>query len=221
MQDNYTIFENQLESVCQDHPNLKIKERFGRKYLWGTLDIFDADGNSIQDFLVEIHYKNGFPKKFPELLEIGGFIPRDVDWHKYQDDSCCVTADPIEIITCRNDISVRSFINNHAVPYLANQYYRKWYGKYKDEYSHGVLGLFEAYADIMKTPDMNKWIEYIEYTIGFKPMKTPRNAPCICGENKKFKHCHMQVFDELRAIGRDTLLKHLTEINNAIKRARQ
>ncbi len=209
MQNSYALFEEQLSFACDEYPHLRIKEKDEVKYLWGTIDIHDIEGNIIQSFFIEIHHGDKFPYGFPFLYEIGGFIPRSVDWHKYSDDLCCVTAEPIEIIACRNKITLCSFIENYAIPYLANQYHRKEFGSYKDEYAHGAVGLFQAYCDIMKTADTSLWKRYILCALGVYKVNLSRNANCFCGSGKKFKHCHMLVFQDLNNIGEEILLKHM------------
>lgn len=221
MQDNYCLFESQLQLVCTEYKNLRIRDKGGQKYLVGTLDIHDIEGNFLDAFLVEIRYKKGFPQKFPELYEIGDSIPKDVDWHKYTNNSCCVTADPIESLYCKNGITVCDFIKKHAIPFLANQYYRKHFGKYKAEYAHGTDGLIQAYEEIMKTPDMHIWIEYLEYATGLKNPHIPRNSQCSCGSGKKYKHCHLKVLENLKAIGKDELIKHMKQINDELKQRQQ
>ena len=54
-----------------------------------------------------------------------------------------------------------------------------------------------------------KWIQYIKYAFGIEKLKIGRNDLCICGSRCKFKKCHQLVFDALRQIGKDNILKHL------------
>lgn len=209
MRNSYEVFEEQLPMVCREYKHLKIRQQNGQKYLWGTIDITSPAGEVIQDFLIEIHCHEGFPKRFPILYEIGGYIPREADWHKYSDDSCCITADPVEILACKSGISLYSFIKDHVIPYLANQYFRKNFGHYKNEYAHGINGIFQAYCDIMKTPDITSWKRYIACAFGSTSINISRNAPCFCGSGKKYKHCHMQVFQDIRDIGKETIVQHM------------
>lgn len=213
MRGNYALFEEQLNWACKEYRHLKVREKNGIKYLWGTLDVSDIDGEVVQSFFIEIHYGNGFPYRFPLLYEIGGYIPNSADWHKYSDNSCCVTAEPIEIIACKNGITLCAFIKDFAIPYLANQYYRKEYGKYKGEYAHGESGLFQAYCDIMQTKDTVLWKYYILCALGKIRVNISRNDPCFCNSGKKFKHCHLLVFQDLKSIGAETLFNHMRILN--------
>ena len=209
MLNSYSVFEGELEYACSEYKHLRIRERGGIKYLSGIIDVCDTEGTVIQSFFIEIHHSEKYPYRFPLMYEVGGYIPNSPDWHKYSDDLCCLTAEPIEIITCKTGITLCSFIQNHAIPYLANQYYRKEFGQYKNEYSHGLIGLYQAYSDIMKTMDVSLWRQYLMYAFGPTKVTVSRNEVCFCGSGKKYKHCHLQVFQNLRNLGKDTVCKHL------------
>lgn len=212
MPKGYKIFENQLADTCLELPNLRIKTKNEQKYLQGIIDIKNSEQETIQSFFIEIYYAKGFPYRFPKLLEVGGSIPCNPDWHKYSDNSCCITVDPDEILQCKHGINIIEFIRKQVIPYLANQCYKKITGKYKDEYPHGNKGIFVFYTALMKTSDQEKWIQYIKYAFGIEKLKIGRNDLCICGSRCKFKKCHQLVFDALRQIGKDNILKHLKVI---------
>jgi hypothetical protein len=220
MQLGKNIFDSQLQSAIDEYPNLTIKGEEDNRYLSGSINICDEGGMVIQSFFIEIRYSDGFPSKFPILYEVGGYIPRDIDWHKYQDDSCCVAVAPIETICCRNGITINAFIKKHVIPYLANQFYRKNFGKYKDEYAHGIKGLIESYQDIMRTSDMKLWSEYLSYIIeGTKPA-IGRNSLCTCGSGKKYKHCHLKVLEDLKIIGKKDIIAHFQQISNYLNKVK-
>jgi hypothetical protein len=211
--DNRKLFEEQLEAVLQCYPNLTIKEKNGAKYLKGVLDVVNQANEVAGSFLIEIHYAVGFPLRFPILYEIGGLIPFDPDWHKYGNASCCITVEPDEILKCRLGISVLRFINEQAVPFLANFLYRKAEGKYKNgEYSHGPSGHEEFYAELLKTSDKSLWLDYYECTFNSKKLINDRNKPCFCGSNIKFKMCHDVVLYTLRNIGKRQVLSDFRKI---------
>jgi hypothetical protein len=212
MIDNYSLFESLLSDACKQFSNLRIKLKDGKQYLKGTIDILNSEQKLVQSFLVEIHWVKGFPYRFPMLFEVGGSIPCHPDWHKYSDNSCCITVEPDEIIQCKCGISVILFINQYVIPYLANQCYKKLKGKYNDEFPHGKSGLIVYYTDLMETSDKDKWIQYVKYAFGIDVIKAERNDPCICGKGKKFKNCHNVIFDKLRQIGRDNILNHFMQI---------
>lgn len=163
--------------------------------------------------MIEVHCAKGFPLRFPILYEVGDVIPKHPDWHKYNDESCCITVEPDEVLKCKHGISVLEFVEQHAVPFLANFIYRTAVGSYKNgEYSHGQPGLEEFYTDLLRTDDKAQWIKYFQYTFKNEKFDNDRNKLCFCGSNKKYKKCHRMIFDELRAIGEVQVLKNFNSI---------
>lgn len=201
------LFEEQLKEVRQHYPNLAIKEKNGKKYLKGVLDVQNKSNEVAGSFLIEVHYANGFPFRFPTLYETGGSIPNNPDWHKYNDGSCCITVEPDEKLKCKHGVSVLEFIKKYAVAFLANHIYRRATGMYKNgEYSHGLPGLEEFYVDLLKTNNKELWHTYFKRTFRNEKFDDARNKPCFCGSGKKYKNCHLQAFNTLRAIGEANVL---------------
>ncbi|MGI6572577.1 MAG: SEC-C domain-containing protein [Fermentimonas sp.] len=192
-------FERELETVVAKFPQLRIKEEDNMFFLKGILDIPDDENNIVGSFAVEIYSTAGFPYRFPKLLEVGGDIPCEADWHKYSDNTCCLTVPANEILTCKNGITVLRFINEHAIPYFANQLYRKKTGKYLNEYSHGTKGIYEFYTNLFRSKDFNIWKKCLRIAMGNS--KFERNSSCYCGSNIKYKKCHLLIEYELENIG--------------------
>lgn len=202
MMKSYDIFQSELNNVISFYSNLKIKEKNGSKYLKGILDIYDAGKIYVRSFSIEIYHREGYPFLFPIVKETGGEIPISNDWHKYGDGSCCLTIPPREIIECSQGITLLKFINDHVIPYFANQSHKLLFGKYKDEYSHGKEGFKEFYEDLMGTPDVNKWYENYNYAFGKKALPMlDKYDKCFCGNGKRYDKCHLKIFDNLRLIG--------------------
>lgn len=207
-QNNIEIFINQIPDALVNFPNLQVcHEETGEPYLKGILDIPNDLGEVVTSFLVEIRCSPGFPYRFPQLFEIGGEIPLEADWHRYADGRCCITVLPEEIVICKLGINISRFIKEHAIAYLANYIHRKEIGEYKNgEFSHGTKGHFEYYSKLLKTNEKDLWHRYYEDTFSDRPEKYDRNSRCFCGSEKKYKRCHMEVFDVLRDIGKQQVL---------------
>jgi hypothetical protein len=202
------MFCDELEDTMKMYPNLKILQNGeGLTYLKGILDIHNDIGIVVGNFLIEVYFSNQFPYRFPHLLEIGGVIPNEADWHKYSDERCCITVPADEIIKCRNKITVPLFIEKFAIPYFANYLYRKQTGKYKNgEYAHGKRGIFQFYELLLKTNNKNLWIQFYKNTFRDLKVSCGRNDLCFCGCNMKYKNCHLQVFNNLKLIGEEQVL---------------
>lgn len=165
---NYNLFESQLHDAVAKYRGLKICEgNDGSKYLKGLLSLYD-DSKFIDCYNIKIDYNEGFPKRFPKLYEIGGDIPTSAAYHKYYDNSCCITVRYDEILKCYDGITVLQFIDYHVIPYFANQTHIKKTGTYLNEYSHGKDGENEFLAELMKTNDKGKQDEYWSIVNGEK-----------------------------------------------------
>ncbi len=203
-------FENELPLVIQEYTHLKIVNKEEGAYLKGLLSIPDDNGCDTGTFAVEIHSTANFPYRFPKLIEVGGDIPCDADWHKYSDNSCCFTVPANEILLCKNRMSIRRFIKEIAIPYFANQLYRKREGHYLNEYSHAEKGVLEFYIDLFQTENIEVWRKACNCMDG--KIKFQRNELCYCGSKKKYKHCHLPIENKLRSIGKAQIINDFKHI---------
>jgi hypothetical protein len=192
--ESYNLFVSQLNDVCAHFPNLRIKEKENRKILKGTVTINNSDNTANKSYSIEIHWKNGFPYQFPILYEVGGDIPCEADWHKYPNNSCCITVDYDENLKCKSGITILQFIQKEVIPYLANQWYRQISGKYKAEYSHGE----KAHIEFM-----------FNLAYSGRKINMGRNEKCFCGSSKKYKHCHESIIECMKKAGKETMIKFL------------
>jgi len=197
MQDNYQLFVSQLDAVCREFPHLQIKTLDGRQYLKGSIEISNAEQTATKSYLIEIHFSDDFPHRFPKLFEVGGDIPCEADFHKYPDNSCCITAPIDEFFKCKSGITILRFVKEEVIPYLANQWYRQIAGKYKNEYSHGHKGQVEGYYD---------------YAFGEKKNNLGRNDMCFCGSKKKYKKCCHTEISKWQQIGKERVKNYLNNI---------
>jgi hypothetical protein len=209
-------FQNELQDVLKKYSNFSIKKNEKQiDYLKGILDISNCQGNIVGSFSVEIYPTEKFPYHFPKIYEVGEEIPNIADWHKYPDNSCCITVKPDEIIKCKDGISIIQFIENFAIPYFANQIYRKLTGKYLKEYSHGIKGLKEFYIEFFKSNNINLWNKTIDNCI--KNIRNERNQECYCNSKIKYKKCHLQIENDIRIIGIDRVINDIKIIKDEKK----
>jgi hypothetical protein len=131
------------------------------------------------------------------LYEVGGDIPCEEYFHKYSDNSCCITAFIDEFFICKNSITVLQFVKEQVISYLANQWYRQITGKYKNEYSHGDKGQIEGFYD---------------YAFGEKKNNLGRNDKCFCGSNKKYKKCCLTLISKIQQVGKERMIQYLNSI---------
>lgn len=212
----YDIFISQLNEAQETFPGLKAVEVNGKIILRGLVAIIDKEGKHWEDYEVEIHCTDNFPKEFPRLFEISGKIPRIADWHVYEDSgSCCTKIPPEEILRCQRGITLSQYIEEEVLPYFFNQTYRRFEGYYiNGEYSHGGRGLLEYYSEELRTGnDYKLTLDLIKFiAMEDKPHRT---SFCFCGKRVKFRHCHKEAFEKLKSLGPATLKYHYIMIAKA------
>jgi hypothetical protein len=193
-------FEKELIIIQQHFPNLKIVELGDERYLSGPIEIIDVDGQKWDEYDIELKASEDFPLRFPKLFETGNSFPKNMDWHVYPEDgSCCVDIPHNEIIICNNGLTVLEYIQRHAIPYFANQTFRKREGYYLyGEYSHGLLGKMEFYQSKLKTKSLKQLIEMLIIIV--KGFNSDRTASCPVCTTSKFRKCHRDTFLELEKI---------------------
>ncbi|MBP7533231.1 MAG: SEC-C domain-containing protein [Chitinophagales bacterium] len=196
------MFENQLHDVLAKYPKLLKQTSDSITFLKGNIDIVDGVGKVWDTYEIEIHFKHEFPNRFPQLFEVGGKIPKNLDWHIYNDGSCCVTVFPNELLVCKQGITILGYVEDFVIPYLANQTYKKLTGDFANgEYSHGFWGVLEFYQDLLQTKDFRLLIDRLNWILNNS--KPDRTNTCFCGSNKKFRHCHSNAYKKINIIGRD------------------
>lgn len=200
-------FNKQIDPFISEYPNFRKKTVNDVSYLKGVLDIPSDEGTIAGSFLVEIHPSKDFPYAFPILYEVGDEIPCEADWHKYSDNSCCLTVPAEEKLMCKNGITLGWFVQNVAIPYFANQLHKKQTGRYLQEYSHGSAGIKEFYDMIFHSSDINIWRMCLKNAFGNS--KYDRNAQCYCNSGKKYKKCHLPIENNVRAIGKEQIINDL------------
>jgi hypothetical protein len=196
-------FVDDIAAAIAGYPQLSAQTVNGVQILSGELPIVDESGYEWDRYQVEIHPSPLYPFRFPYLFEIGGRIPRIMDWHIYPDTgSCCVDIPPSEILHCREGLSLANYIRRFAIPYFANQTYRIKEGYYKNgEYSHGVMGMLEFYMPVLRCNDPLKTLQLLElYCSGTAGNRSIFHS-CFCGSGKKMMNCHRKAVEVLNKIG--------------------
>ena len=209
----YLKFVGQVREVSDQYPKLSHIEVNGKAVLKGEIDIVDRDGKYWDSYLIEIHYREGFPNRFPLVFETGQKIPKIGDWHINEDDkSCCIKVLPEELIICKDGIFLTDFIAKEVIPYFFNQTYRRVEGYYANgEYSHGVHGIYEFYSEILNTGSNIKKTIQILFSI-LKNDKPGRTHDCFCGSGEKFRKCHRKAYKYLSMIDSEELSRHILMI---------
>lgn len=212
MSDNFISDANLLIAEC---PEFSIVKTENQIIVTGTCSILDEKLLVLDNYEVEIHPSELYPHKFPITFEVGGKIPRNIDWHINESNgSCCIKVPPEETLLCKRGLPLLDFVNFQLKPYLFNQTFRRENGYFFNERSHGVKGLLEYFESVLLTGDLSK----IEFLLRWVLMgKEPsRTSECVCGSGKKYRKCHRAVFKLLSQIGEAELLVYSKAISTYI-----
>lgn len=201
----YDQFIVEARCLVQERPEFIFYENeYGLPVLTGEIILYDQEGVKYDSYSIKVEYKNGYPNNFPAVYEIGGRIPRNIDWHIFEHDgSCCIKSAPEKSILCKDDISLIWFIDTQVVPYFHNQKFREINGYYLNERSHGYMGNNEFFKEVFATNNLKIILDGLVFVT--KRQEPNRVAMCFCGSKKKFRHCHRSAFRILSRLSNEEL----------------
>lgn len=202
--DGYIIFEQEAKEVVEKYKELSFKIEDGVPCVFGSMHLYDEHGIIEDTFQIAIKAVLSYPKNFPFLFETGGRIPRNFDWHIFeQQGNCCIASPPEELIICNNGITLFSFIDNQVKNYFYSQIFRNQNGYFLKERSHGNKGWIEFFEETFMTSN----IFNIEYGLNqiIEGKKINRVSMCFCGSGKKYRKCHKKSYDILSKLSLDTI----------------
>ncbi|WP_298117553.1 hypothetical protein [Flavobacterium sp.] len=204
----YTIFEQEALEVIDEYKELSFKIEDGVPCIFGSIILLDEYGNIEDTFQIAIKAVSNYPYNFPLLYETGGRIPRNVDWHIFeQTGNCCIASPPEEMIICNSGITLSSFINNQVKNYFYSQIFRNQNGYFLKERSHGNKGWIEFFEETFMTDN----IFNIEFGLNqiIEGKKIDRVSICFCGSGKKYRKCHKKSYDILSKLSMEHILYFL------------
>ena len=210
------FYSREFDALERAYPS--IKPGFENKHwqLVGTLDVVDEFGKKWDQYQVKIIYPHEFPRKVPVMFEIGGRLPREAGYHVNVNGSCCLSVPAREMIILSKGINTINFLQELAIPYLANQTYRQKKGRYAgEEFAHGADGVYQFYSEVFQTQNAIVILTLIgKIALNQLP---DRNDSCPCNSGKKYKHCHLLAVQHLSPVSQEILLSDYMHLDKAIK----
>ncbi len=197
-----------LNDIRQDYPNLRLKDTQNDKAIYEGVIAFKAnhpDKGVIDDqFEVQINLPLDNSEIMPTAKEIGGRIPRKIDYHVQTQGDMCLGA-PLEV--CRRfsqDPSLKGFIENLLVPFLYSFSFKEKYGEYPfGELPHGHEGIYEFYKVEFKT---NNGLAILGLLKILVEDNYRGHMTCACGSHMRLRECHG---DQIREIKNHMNREHL------------
>lgn len=199
--------KTEIQEVLTKHKGLHYDEK--SHSIQGELFISRGDSYEV---LIEL---KPYPDFFPNVFEVGGRIPNKADRHIYTNTgSCCFTTRAKSQILLRTKItSLLKFVDEIVIRYFENNSYYEINGKYCfEEYSHGIIGVFEGYQDILDVKHPNVIMTLMQQRIN--NIKLRINQRCYCGSGRSLKRCnagqHDRNYRNFRLIYKDVLKSDLS-----------
>lgn len=222
----YTLFEEESIAVIEKYKELSLKNEDGIPCIFGSLVLTNDDGDVEDIYQIEIKAVADYPNCFPEVFETGDRIPRNVDWHIFEDKgNCCIASPPEEIIICNIGITLLSFLDNQVRNYFYGQIFRNQNGYFLKERSHGSRGWIEFFEETFMTNNIFN-IEFGLHQI-LEGKKIDRVSKCFCGSGKKYRKCHKKSYDILSKLSLEQInyflfaLRETNEYKIAVNRRNQ
>lgn len=209
---NPKLLEDVKTSLQENFPTLKVFVENDCVFVRGNLSLPE----NVDEFSIEIEFKNDYPDSVPTVREIGGRIPHG-ERHTFINGNCCLFVREEKWKHYPKGTKLTEFINNVVVPYFLAQGYFEVTGEWLwGERSHGIYGILEFYKEELKTNDINLIVKFIEYLA--KPT-LKKYRICYCGSRKKLQNCHFKVLKNYRdKISRDVAEDSLKILHLEIKR---
>lgn len=205
--------KKEIDGILEAHNKLEFDGEtncfFGKIYI------------SKNDFYeIKVHLSS-YPLKFPVVEELGERIPQNLDRHKYYNsDICCLTTEAMGQILLKTKIrTLIDFFNLMVIPYFKNNSFYEINKKYyKDEYSHGVEGIWEGYKDILGIENPFTILNIIKERLTGKKLSI--RDDCYCKSGEKLKKCNKGQHDikyrQFRFINFDILQKDADNLEKVL-----
>ena len=197
MNEGERFFLTEASNINKLYNGLQVVEKNGQSIIAGKLDLVDERGNHHDTYSIEIHPVSDYPNRFPIVFEVGGRVPKNIDWHVFESDGhCCIRTLPEEIIACRIGINLIGFIKEEVEPYFYSQTFRRLNGYFLNERSHGFFGDIEFFGEVLDTNDILNMIKWLHFILQRKePNRVAKK--CFCGKDVMYRHCHRNAYRRL------------------------
>ena len=213
-------FEKELELFLKQHPEMSIvPSNSGRIIIEGEFCFsaaYPQDKEINDSFRLKIEIPKIFPNEVPQVTEIGGRIPRNIDSHVCDNGTLCLGS-RLRLRKCLNESpTIQGFIKECLVPYLYSMSLHIKTGEpfIFGELSHGVKGLLDDYMDIFNV-ETHEQVKLILELLTLKKRESNKRE-CQCGCGRRVGKCKFKErLDLFRSITtRDVFKQELKYIRN-------
>lgn len=207
----------QFNEALSKFPKLDMPTRVNQDWeINGEIDVIDDEGSFWDTYKVKIIIPHHFPLSLFQLHEVGGKIPKQLDWHNVL--YCCVSTNARIYRVLGEECTLLNWLDKFAHPYLANHIVKTKTNDYASgEFEHGAAGIVQDYEILFNVKGENAVYEKLKSICLLT--KRSRNNTCFCGSGKKFKNCYLktQMTHKFMGIPYSQLCEDLADIASVYK----
>lgn len=184
-----------LRQFLLDYPKMAVRPSLGSHLrLKGSFEFIGAHrahGLVKDAFSLQIDVPAAFPRKLPEVKEIGDRIPRTGDFHVNSDGSLCLGSHLRLLLKLNEMPTLVGFAERCLVPYLYATSRKLTHGGKLvfGELAHYGPGMLQDYAQLFGLPTADQ-ARYALALLG-KKKRIANKFPCPCGCELRLGQCRL------------------------------
>jgi hypothetical protein len=204
--------DKDIRSFLNIYCEFEFKPRSDKKYslLRGPLDVCGIDGKFWNSFDINIYIESQkYPFTTPLVQEVSEKVERTEDWHVDKEGFCCLGIDHELEQKAKRGLDITCFYQEIVYPFFTNTILKQKTGSYANgEYKHKENGIQEYYAEKLQLFYNDVITKLLEAIYNYD-IPDRNHSYCLCGKNKKFKHCHLEAVERLNRFSRQRIYKDL------------
>jgi hypothetical protein len=208
-----------LAMIAARYPQLRLTESGIIEGVFDLHAVFASEERK-DAFTVRI-VRSGDSRAMPTLTEVGGRtaaiaakygITNLADLHQNPGGTACLCVKQDEANRFPKGAGLDHFVEEMVVPYLFGLSHFNDNGKWPwPDYSHGVLGIAEYYADAVGAPSLQAiatTLDLLREDSAWREFSRQIRKPsamrrCICGSRKPISRCHKRVWIAVQKLNSD------------------
>lgn len=183
-----------LRQFLADYPLMTFRPRAGKPPVLKGCFRFAAShpqaGDIEDEFELEIAIPPSFPKVAPQVIETGGRIPREADYHINPSDGTLCLGSPLRLLSLLAQApNLIGFVDKCLVPYLFALSKKLTNGESMPfgELAHGLPGMLSDYCALFGLKEPHQAVHSLRL-LGMKKRRANK-LQCPCGCRKRVGRC--------------------------------